>query len=543
MKRIVSFVLSFALVAVLFLGFASPVQASGSTPRIAGDDRVATAIAVSKSVFSNSQTAILVNGWVAADSNSAANLAKKENAPILLNGNAALDSRNTQEMSRLGVKKVFIVGGVTMVSTQAENTLRSKGYSVVRIAGDDRYLTNQLVNDYVFGQSTKTTDQVIIANGYSDMDALIAAAYAYSSNTPIILSNPSGSVAIEALKSHQYRQAVIIGNNSALGTALDKLPSAIRISGADQYEMSWKAHRQLFGTGAKAIVTTGETFADALAGISLAKNGSSIVLAKDSIFDLPDDIYLNRSIMLGGRVKSEDGYPWLANLTDGDTVAIYVNPHQDDEVLSMGVPLIQDKNTGKQILLMQMTRGEKSSAINAVNRLLTQEGKTAISINEFADARTHETKDVLNRLGFNDHHVIEYPYSNLELTRAQVTNELVKLMKTMKGKKVELRTLANLSADISQGGIDHKACADGVRDFQAEYAPQITANYYASPDNPVSSNFDKLHPSVAETSQWFGLFDAFYIWDPNTSRYSIGKLSVNGLFDQVKSAGYVYIQR
>lgn len=58
-----------------------------------------------------SDYAILVNGENFPDALSASVLAKKYNAPILLTGSSSLDDTASNQLTRLKVKKVFIVGG------------------------------------------------------------------------------------------------------------------------------------------------------------------------------------------------------------------------------------------------------------------------------------------------------------------------------------------------------------------------------------------------------------------------------------------------
>lgn len=544
MKRFLIFSLTAMIISNLIFNFNSAAAAT-VTPKIAGSDRIETAIKASQRTFSAGRTSkvVLVNGWTSADLISAISLAKKENAPILLSRPTTLDSRNLQEINRLGAKKVFIVGGTSVVSSQIQANLRNRGLTVIRFDGRNRYQTNQKINDYVFGNSTKAVDQVMIVNGQSETDALAGAAYAYQKNIPIILSDSAGTVATQALKNYRYRQAIILGNTSSLSSKLDKIARSTRISGADRYQLSWNTHRKLFSGRTKAIIATGETAADVIGSLSLAQNGSNIVLVKNSIFDLPTDIFTQRTLIVGGSIKNETAYPWLANLNDGDTVAIYVNPHQDDEALAMGLQLVRDTNARKKVLLMQMTRGNKSVARDRVNKLLVLDRKRPLTVNQFSDARTRETKDVINRLGFSSNHVIEYQYSDQALTSSQVTNELIKLTNTLKGKRIELRTTANLSTDISKGARDHRACADGTRNFVNRYSPQTTATYFLSPDNKPTSNFYKSYPSSAEKSKWFSLFKSFEVWSPKDGRYSIGKLSASSTFEKVKAAGYIFVQK
>ena len=89
-----------------------------SSENLIGEGRWETAIEVSKKRWTSSDEAIIVNDNSIADALSATPFAEAKNAPILLTQKDKLDEKTKAELKRLGVKKVYIIGG--------ENTLTKK---------------------------------------------------------------------------------------------------------------------------------------------------------------------------------------------------------------------------------------------------------------------------------------------------------------------------------------------------------------------------------------------------------------------------------
>lgn len=82
-----------------------------SSQNISGSDRFSTAVKISQSGWNQSETVILTNANAVADSLSVAPLASKLRVPVLLTQSNALNEATRTEISRLGAKKVLIIGG------------------------------------------------------------------------------------------------------------------------------------------------------------------------------------------------------------------------------------------------------------------------------------------------------------------------------------------------------------------------------------------------------------------------------------------------
>lgn len=101
-------------------------------------------------------------------------LAKHVHGPLLLTDPTNLQPATHAEIDRVlgGAamhKTVYILGGTSAISQTAEDTLRSAGYTVKRLAGDDRFGTALTI-----AQQFGTTSHAIVATGKNSPDALSA---------------------------------------------------------------------------------------------------------------------------------------------------------------------------------------------------------------------------------------------------------------------------------------------------------------------------------------------------------------------------------
>ncbi|MBF1059024.1 MAG: cell wall-binding repeat-containing protein, partial [Peptostreptococcus sp.] len=133
------------------------------TARIAGRDRIDTAIDISKKFFKKSKAVIVVRHDLFPDSMTASVLAKLKDAPILLNPTDRLDSRVRDEIKRLGAEEVIIVGGQNSVSEKVREDLKAydADKNVERIAGADRFGTSEMVAKRVVGITGKKNTAVV----------------------------------------------------------------------------------------------------------------------------------------------------------------------------------------------------------------------------------------------------------------------------------------------------------------------------------------------------------------------------------------------
>lgn len=91
---------------------------------IAGEDRYETAIKISQSTFEKADKAIIAYGGDFPDAMFGGVLATEYNMPILLVKKDTIPENVKKEISRLGVKRVYILGGESVVSKEVEAELK-----------------------------------------------------------------------------------------------------------------------------------------------------------------------------------------------------------------------------------------------------------------------------------------------------------------------------------------------------------------------------------------------------------------------------------
>ena len=188
--------------------------------RIAGNMASDTANDIAQKL-ANTDTAVVTTSWGYEDALSAASFAYAKKAPIFLaNYNSAtLDASSIQTMKDKGVKKVYIVGGASVVSPEVEAQLKEAGITVERVAGKTAYDTSaQLANKLIsLGMSA---NNMAIATGWSYTDALAGAALCGKQNSVMVLADNTNQTAINevvAANKNAIQNYYIFGGTSVVG--------------------------------------------------------------------------------------------------------------------------------------------------------------------------------------------------------------------------------------------------------------------------------------------------------------------------------------
>ncbi len=294
----------------VFVG--NPSSDTVSVERVAGDERIATAIELSQEVFADGSvdTAVVADAFNFPDALAAAPLAAAVGGPVLLNRTGGLDARVQAELDRLGVATVHLMGGVAAQSREVADELADAGFTVNRLAGSDRFATaalaaNEAVDVWDAAGFSAAGDDVIIALGaHPDPsrawpDALAVGQVAGHARRPILLVTPSRvpDVTQAAIDGLGADRLTIVGGEGAIPpdvAAAAGSPSLQRerIGGADRYETALLLAAEAFATGATqrdVFVATGRNFPDALgaAPAAVARGGLLVMVARDDLAQTP----------------------------------------------------------------------------------------------------------------------------------------------------------------------------------------------------------------------------------------------------------------
>ena len=251
---------------------------------LGGKDRYDTSLKISKEGWVKADYAVLATGSNFPDALSAAPLAAKYAAPILLVKSKELDSALEQELNRLGVKQVFIIGGTGVVSQNIENKIKAKGIKVVRIYGKDRYETSVAIAKQL-GVNQNTT--AFLVTGENFPDALSVASIAAAYQMPIILTQKTKLPVVtkQFFAETKISKFYIIGGYGVIANSLEGLNAtwAKRISGNNRYETNLNvlAEFQEYLDFTYTFFATGKNFPDALSGSALAGMALAPVILVD----------------------------------------------------------------------------------------------------------------------------------------------------------------------------------------------------------------------------------------------------------------------
>ena len=268
---------TFVIASAALFSMSSNVHAA-ELNRIYGKDRYETSISISKEGWTSSPTAIIASGENFPDALCSVPLAKKYNSPIFLSSKNGLSDNCKKQITKLGVKEIFIIGGTGVISENVENQLTTMGIKCNRLAGQDRYETSLKIADKL-----ENFNEVVISNGYGFADALSIAPIAAKKQIPIILS-PKEALPDKVknyLKEKSILKAYILGGTGVLSSNIEKdFSNTLRLSGQNRYDTNISIIKNFSDelNLDKVFIAAGENFPDALSGSALASITSSPIM-------------------------------------------------------------------------------------------------------------------------------------------------------------------------------------------------------------------------------------------------------------------------
>jgi putative cell wall-binding protein len=256
------------------------------TTRAAGDDRYATAVAVSRHAFPDSGAGapivFLASGAAFPDALAAGPAAAVSGGPLLLTTATRLPSSVAAEIKRLHPQKIVIVGGVGAVSA-AVQTAAAGLAPTVRVSGADRYATARAIAEYAFPTGAS---HAFIASGASYPDALAAGAAAGAVKAPVLLTTPAATSATTALRDELRRLGVtgatIVGGTGAVSSAVQAVVASAspveRVGGATRDETAELIASASFSKADTVYLASDRDFPDGLAASAAGGLASGPVL-------------------------------------------------------------------------------------------------------------------------------------------------------------------------------------------------------------------------------------------------------------------------
>ncbi|SDY14633.1 PIG-L deacetylase family protein [Thermoactinomyces sp. DSM 45892] len=225
-------------------------------------------------------------------------------------------------------------------------------------------------------------------------------------------------------------------------------------------------------------------------------------------------------------------------------VVFYFVPHADDEVLTFGVPMIQDLKQNKEVYVVLMSHGDITGARARINKRINP----GLTPRQLGQARVNEFIEATNRMGIDNNHRLIYDLF-VEGGDRKKDNEQVKAVVAAYAKEYPQAEFKSMS--IFDVHPEHAIIGKAIQELK-------NSNRIKSSQSFASINIMrtcKKSPRCSGRQQKIGMptverkiqlteprdkhilsnaADAYRVWAPKKGWYSIGEISVPGQFRELK---------
>jgi LmbE family N-acetylglucosaminyl deacetylase len=208
---------------------------------------------------------------------------------------------------------------------------------------------------------------------------------------------------------------------------------------------------------------------------------------------------------------------------ESNTVIYYV-PHADDEVLTFGVPIINDIRDGKNVILILLSQGEVSKALHNINQRL----KKQITKEEFAKARVREFHRAATVLGVQPNHQYDFHLKNMNFDQSKLRNIIISFEKKYPNalhKGMSMNDYHKDHADVGRALLYLKSQGKIKRyvTYASIYTDRLNKNRI--PQNRIKGEI--IHLNVYSDALVLDrAIEVYKHWEPEKGWYACGYLSV-----------------
>ena len=276
---------------------AASLKAKTTIRRLYGNDRFGTAYKISEAYIKDSKQSqlnnvIVVNGTNKSfpDALSATYLSAKYKAPIILTDNGTTQNNAVvnwvKKNMRKGKGNVYFVGGKLVLSESLKTQFKKAGYTVKRVAGNDRIGTNIASLKNV---GVKNGSEMLVSDGWDPYTSLIASA----TGKPVLLVQKGGLTKEQKsfLKNKNLKFTLIGDTGKVSSTVESNLKSygtiKQRIKAGNLDSLSVAVAKKYWPNGPSEVflARSETTFADSLSG------GSECIYFKGPLLLVSEESY------------------------------------------------------------------------------------------------------------------------------------------------------------------------------------------------------------------------------------------------------------
>ena len=224
-----------------------------SVARIAGDNRFLTAIGIAQYAFAEATHVVLAAGDDPATMLLATHHAGRTHDPLLLTDGRRVPAEVLDEMERLGVQRVTVVGGPNQVGESVLDQLERLGLQTVRVHDQDLPGTATLLADAALEDGDRPEIMVLIGLDPASPElgwqyGLLGASLAGALDVPLLVARPDALPAATRtiLEDHPPERVVVVGDTSTVDGDVTRQVQSLaipldRISGQTIVEASVEA--------------------------------------------------------------------------------------------------------------------------------------------------------------------------------------------------------------------------------------------------------------------------------------------------------------
>lgn len=215
--------------------------------KIVGSDRYDSMVKINKERWNKSKDAVLINVYSTSDAISAAPFAYAKDIPMFFTESFELDENIKKEFKRLGVEKLYLIGGKNSISKKLEKSINKMGIDTERIFGKNSYETSLALANKL-SEVVDINQLAVVSLNEGKADGVAMASPASKNNMPIITMNKSGrSKLMEFIKDNNIEKVYFIGNEDRFSQKfLDKIENSIRINGENRYDTNIKIIKEFY---------------------------------------------------------------------------------------------------------------------------------------------------------------------------------------------------------------------------------------------------------------------------------------------------------
>lgn len=259
---------------------------------IVGEDRYETMVKISQKRWKQSKEAVLVNSNSMLDAISASPFSYKKDIPMFFIEQDNLNTTIKDELKRLDVEKVYLIGGELSIGNTVDKSLNELNIETERIAGERGFDTTLLLAKEILKENNKNKIAIVNAD-YGIPNGLSFVSIAQRDNIPIIMTKDQHEdELLEFIKENNVEEVYILGSNEQVSESLEKeVKKTIRINGKDRFDTNKQIIQEFYNVDnlEQVYITKGgvHTQAEFLNTLSIspiaARENIPVILSKDTM--------------------------------------------------------------------------------------------------------------------------------------------------------------------------------------------------------------------------------------------------------------------